>query len=276
MLSLLLSALVLGCSDKGDDTNGNGEADADTDADTDSDTDTDADCVVLNGMVVDEAGAPNDLARVQMCSSITCIPSFPSSGAYLFPCLSANDYAFEVAPTAKGVRYPNPASPVTTVKGEHRTFDDVVLEPFTDVYEDFTAGTYDIGGGLSIQADPADMSIELGGKPEGFLAGMAAPFDWGLPIDDAKLPSADQGGTLVAMWYLGEFNVKIANPWPFTVSNTYGLAAGTVLDVLAMDYNTQGWVSGGTATVSKDGNWIVTDEGSGIPVLATLLLIDPL
>ena len=55
------------------------------------------------------------------------------------------------------------------------------------------------------------------------------------------------------MWYLGEFNVELTNPWPFTATNDYGLAPGTVLDVLAMDYNRQAWASGGTATVSKDG-----------------------
>ncbi len=278
-LSLIL-CVVLGCSDKGDDSTNGGESDADTDADADTDTDTDTDvdplCITIDGMVVDEGAKPNDSARVQMCSSATCFPSLPSNGAYEFECLYANDYAFEIAPTDTGVRYPNPAAPVTIATGENRTMPDVVLEPFTDVYEDIDAGTYEIDGGLSIEADPADMSFELGGTPEGFLAGMVAPFDWGLPIDDEKLPVADQGGTLVAMWYLGEFNAKLANPWPFTASNDYGLAPGTVLDVLAMDYNRQAWASGGTATVSKDGLWIETDPGSGIPVLATLLLVDPL
>ena len=276
MLSLLLSLVVLGCSKDGDDST-SAEADADPDTDTDTDTDTDADCAVLDGMVVTESGGANDDVRVQMCNDLTCYPQSPNDGAYEFPCLPATDYAFELAPTAEGVRYPSPSSPITLVKGEQRTIGSVVLEPFTNVYESFTAGTYDFDGGLAIEADPADMiaggaAVEL----QGFLAGMVAPFEWGLPIDDEKLPVADQGGTLVAMWYLGQFDVELANPWPFTATNDYGLAAGTVLDVLAMDYGTQSWAVGGTATVSKDGKLIVTDPGSGIPVLATLLLVDPL
>jgi hypothetical protein len=143
------------------------------------------------------------------------------------------------------------------------------------VYEDFTAGTYDFDGGLSIDADPADMSSPTG-DPEGFLAGMVAPFEWGLPIDDEKLPVDDQGGTLVAMWYLGQFDVDVANPWSFTATNDYGLAAGTVLDILVMDYGSQAWAIGGTATVSKDGKMIASDAESGIPILSTLLLVDPL
>jgi hypothetical protein len=281
MLSLLLSLVVLGCNKGGDDSTDGGESDADTDADADTDTDTDTDvdpnCVVVDGMIVDEGGSPQDQARVQMCSAEVCYPSFPSKGAYTFVCLGADDYAFEVFPAVKGERYPNPSSPVTMVKGQHRTFDPVVLEPFVDVYEDFTAGTYEIEGGLTIDADPADMQNTSGGlTPEGFLAGMVAPFEWGLPIDDEKLPAADQGGELVAMWYLGEFDVTLSNPWPFTATNDYGLAPGTVLDILAMDYGSQAWAVGGTATVSKDGKLIVTDPGSGIPVLATLLLVDPL
>jgi hypothetical protein len=276
---LILSTVVLGCNDKGDDS-ATGESDADTDADADTDTDTDTDvdpnCVVLTGMVVDADSNPVDTARVQMCSSVTCFPSTPSDGAYTFGCLGADDYAFEVAPLVEGAHYPNPSSPVTVAKGEHRTMVDMVLEPFTDVYESISAGTYDIEGGLSIDADPADMYFELAGEPDGFLAGMVAPFDWGLPIDDDKLPVADQGGTPIAMWYLGEFNVALTNPWPFTATNDYGLAPDTVLDVLAMDYNRQAWADGGTATVSSDGKWIVSDEGGGIPVLATLLLIEPL
>jgi hypothetical protein len=270
----LLTFVLAGCGDKGDDSAAS-EGDADTDTDADTDADSDADCASLTGMVVDATAQPNDSARVQMCNSVTCFPSFPTDGAYEFSCLGATDYAFEIAPTGKDGRYPNPSAPVTMTKGETRAMDDVVLAPFTDVYEDFTADTYDFDGGLSIDADPADMFVEIGGKPTGFLAGMVAPFDWGLPIDDEKLPVADQGGTPIAMWYLGEFNIGLTNPWPFSATNDYGLKPGTVLDVLAMDYNRQAWTSGGTATVSKDGALIVSDAGSGIPVLATLLLVDP-
>ena len=274
MLSLILSLFVLGCSKDGDDST-SGESDADTD--TDTDTDTDVDCIVIDGTVTTESGAGNDQVRVQMCSSEICyVGTGGGDGAYTFSCLYEDDYAFELAPIGEGERYPSPSSPITLVTGEPRTFDPVVLEPFTDVYEGFTAGTYDFDGGLAIEADPADM-IEGGAalELEGYLAGMKAPFEWGLPIDDEKLPAADQGGTLVAMWYLGQFDVELANPWPFTATNDYGLAAGTVLDILVMDYGTQAWAVGGTATVSKDGKLIASDPGSGIPVLATLLLVEP-
>jgi hypothetical protein len=279
MLSLLLSVAVLGCSKDGDDSSGESDADTDADADTDTDTDTDVDpnCIVIDGTVTTETGATNDQVRVQMCSSELCYVSVWEGEGYKFSCLYEDDYAFELAPMKTSPRYPSPSAPVTIVTGTNRTFDPVVLEPFTDVYESFTAGTYDFDGGLSIDADPADMikggaAVEL----EGFLAGMVAPFEWGLPIDDEKLPVADQGGTLVAMWYLGQFDVEIANPWPFTATNDYGLAPGTVLDILAMDYGTQAWAVGGTATVSKDGKMIASDAGSGIPILSTLLLVDPL
>ena len=274
MLSLILSLFVLGCGKDDDDSAGGGESDADTDTDTDTDTDVDPNCVVVDGMVTTESGAPNDAVRVQMCSSVTCFPESTKEGAYEFPCLGANDYAFELAPLTKGERYPSPSSPITLVKGEPRSIGSVVLEPFTDVYEGFTAGTYDVDGGLSIEADPADMASPAG-PPEGYLAGMVAPFEWGLPIDEANLPTADKGGALVAMWYLGEFRRVPANPWPFTATNDYGLAAGTVLDIVVMDYESQGWAVGGTATVSKDGKMIVSDAGSGITILSTLLLIDP-
>src|SRR4029078_1590272 len=105
---------------------------------------------VVEECVTTESGGPNDAVRVQMCSSVTCYPQAPEDGAYEFPCLYANDYAFELAPISKGERYPNPPSPVTLVKGEPRSIGSVVLEPFTDVYEGFSEGTYDISGGLTI------------------------------------------------------------------------------------------------------------------------------
>jgi len=275
MLSLILSLFVLGCGKDGDDSTG-GDSDADTDTDTDTDTDVDPNCIVVDGTVTTESGAANDDVRVQMCSSVVCFPATGNS-AYTFSCLYEDNYAFELAPLKTSPRYPSPSAPVTIHTGKNRTFGPVVLEPFTDVYEKFTAGTYDFDGGLSIEADPADMIA--GGAAvtlDGFLAGMVAPFEWGLPIDDDKLPTDDQGGTLVAMWYLGQFDVELANPWPFTATNDYGLAAGTQLDILVMDYGLQAWTVGGTATVSKDGTMIASDAGSGIPILSTLLLVDPL
>jgi hypothetical protein len=276
MLSLILSLAVLGCNGKGDDSTGGGDSDADTDTDTDTDTDADPNCIAIDGTVTTASGATNDQVRVQMCSSATCFASTWKDGGYTFPCLYENDYAFELAPLKTSPRYPEPSSPVTIYTGKNRTFGPVVLEPFTDVYEDFTAGTYDFDGGLSIDADPAEMSGGVTGKPEGFLAGMVAPFEWGLPIDDDKLPEGDQGGTLVAMWYLGQFDVHVTNPWPFTATNDYGLEPGTQLDILVMDYGHQAWAMGGTATVSKDGKMIASDAGSGIPILSTLLLVEPL
>jgi hypothetical protein len=277
MLSLILSLFVLGCGKENDDSAGESDADTDADADTDTDTDTDVDpnCIVVDGTVTTKTGGAGDQVRVQMCSSEICFVSDFDAGAYTFECLYADDYAFELAPLSTDPRYPSPSAPVTLVTGEPRTFDPVVLEEFTDVYDDgLEATTYLFEGGLNIDADPADMYFESGAvEPEGYLAGMVAPFEWGLPIDDEKLP--DPGSTLVAMWYLGEFNVAITNPWPFTASNLYGLAAGTVLDILVMDYNRQAWAVGGTATVSKDGATIVSDDGSGIPILSTLLLVDP-
>src|SRR4029079_439858 len=122
MLSLIFSLFVLGCGkDDGDSSTGD-DSDSDTDAaaDTDTDTDTTADCIEVDGMVTTASGAPNDAVRVQMCSSETCIPQNTTKGAYHFPCLWADDFAFELAPISKGERYPNPSSPVTLVKGTPR------------------------------------------------------------------------------------------------------------------------------------------------------------
>ena len=78
-------------------------------------------------------------------------------------------------------------------------------------------------------------------------------------------------GTPVAMWSLGNFDITAEPSFPFSTASDYGLAAGTTVQIWTSSNEDHDWISGGSATVTDDGR-IVSDNGSGIRKLTTLVL----
>ena len=78
-------------------------------------------------------------------------------------------------------------------------------------------------------------------------------------------------GTVVAAWYMGNFDSHLEPAWSFVVGSDYGLTEGTSLRIYTADYAAAGWHEDGTATVTN--GQIVSDEGSGMAYLSHLILV---
>ena len=80
-------------------------------------------------------------------------------------------------------------------------------------------------------------------------------------------------GTVLAMWYLGNYDGHISPAWAFTLTDTLGLTEGQSVEVYAANYEEATWTPAGTATVN--GGVLVSSEGGGIPLLTTLIFVAP-
>ena len=75
-------------------------------------------------------------------------------------------------------------------------------------------------------------------------------------------------------WYLGNFDIQLSSPWPFTTTYDSGLTEGDTLNIYTLVNADHAWVLGGTATVGPGGT-IASDPDAGISALGTVLLVAP-
>ncbi len=268
-LFLGLAVLSLSaCGDKGTDDTGTAEADADTDTDTDTDTDsdTDADPTFLGNVAFSDGSDPTDIT-VQMCNDSACIPAYPDAAGDFTYSLGADDYAFEVLYRGSQDDWTTALAPITLTDGELKSLDStVVIYPFS-TFEDLEAAGAVVGDGITFtDADPAGMEPALTSPSQDKYVATTEidPSAGGLPVEGIS-------GTVVAMWYTGNFDSHLTPAWSFETTSDYGLDDGTVLKIYTADYADASWHDDGTATVT-DGK-VVSDEGSGASYLATIILV---
>ena len=130
---------------------------------------------------------------------------------------------------------------------------------------DSTSATYPAGDGLSVTLSADDLDLPFG-ESEAFIQGVR--------LDESQYPPLGTlDGNVLAVWYLGSWDAAAASdPLSFEVRNDFGLAAGDTVNINIAGYLDYDWVDGGTATVSSDGEVIVSDSGSGLSTLTTLVL----
>lgn len=268
---------LVGCSGKdagaggsgtetGEDT-GDGDSGSGTDSDEDTGTEDDPNAASLTGTVTWEDGTPaSSGVQVRLCYEV-CISKTPDSmGVYVFDQAEPATHSLEVVVLGQQDDYATPLAPVVLGAGEDRALAETISIPAWEDKEMLPeAAEVTIGGKLVVQADPAGLTPNMNSpSTDPYLAGVEVSPDGTLPFDGVE-------GTVVAMWYLGLFEGELDPVWPFAVTDTYGLPEGTQLRVYAASYNDFAWLEGGTATVGADA--ITSDEGSGIPILTTLLLV---
>lgn len=248
--------------DTGDDDSGTG-----TDSGEDTGSEPDPNAASLTGKVTWGDGTPaSSGVHVRICFEV-CIARTPdSAGVYVFDKLDPYTQSLEIVALGQQDDYATPLAPVALVAGEDRELTEVISIPAWEDKEMLSEATeVTLGGKLVVHADPAGLTPNVNSpSTDPYLAGVEVSPEGALPFDGIE-------GTVVAMWYLGLFEGELDPVWPFTVADTYGLSEGTQLRVYAASYNDFAWLDGGTATVGADA--IKTDEGSGIPILTTLILV---
>jgi hypothetical protein len=191
-----------------------------------------------------------------------------SDGGFTFAELDGDYYAFDAAMEGDD-SFATVLSFLQLGTGESKTLDmPVVVPSFTHEVTLDQAGDFTVADDLVITADPAGYTAPFGVADDAPVLVMGVAMDpvaSGLPLDTIN-------GEIVAMWYLGRWTTSVEPEWAFTATTDHSLAAGTELQILAADYYGLDWVDGGIATVQDDGS-IASNDGSGIPVLSTLVLV---
>jgi hypothetical protein len=196
-----------------------------------------------------------------------------ADGSFEYLAVEADHYAFEAVNLADQKNYATPLDLISLGQDEVRALSTpIILYPFATVHDlGDKMELVELDGGLTVMADPSSMTASEAnspylpeGDPDYVAAVRVDPAQIGLPMDEVE-------GTVHAAWFMGRMSVTLSPPWSFTLNEDLGLAEGTKVRILASDYDGKEWKEGGTATVS--GGTLAADDGSGIPVLSTVLLV---
>lgn len=267
--SLAPLLLLLACGEKETPSDDSPTTEGDADADSDTDTDTDSDTAVeasasLTGTITDSDGNPIQGARVSMCKLVCRTDATDASGNYEIASLEPWAHSFEVVVPVDG--YSTPLVPLTMSADTAHTQNSVVpmlgaaqATPQSPREVEVTSGVW-----VTFGLDTIELPF---GEDGAQTAGVLVPQSAWLPVE--------LDGTVLAMWYLTPFDAHAASAnLPFRLRNDWGLTPGTQVQAWAADYNAAEWRSAGTMTVSQDGATLEND-GTGLPVLATLVIVQP-
>ena len=226
----------------------------------------------LTGQVLMPDGSPASV-QLRLCAELCRSVMTEADGTFEYLAVEADHYAFEAVNLADQKNFATPLDLITLGEDEVRALTTpMILYPFETVHDlGDKLELVEVDGGLTVMADPSAMTASDAnspylqeGDPDYLSAVRVDPAQVGLPLDEVQ-------GTVHAAWFMGRMSVSLSPPWSFTLNEDLGLAEGTQVRILASDYDGKEWKDGGTATVS--GGMLAADDGSGIPVLSTLLLV---
>jgi hypothetical protein len=119
-------------------------------------------------------------------------------------------------------------------------------------------------------------NIDMGFSPQDTTTGVRVPLEGQGWLANTTL--ASEVGSVFGMWYLEPWEAAAtSDPLHFRIANEHGWSPGTPVTVWAASYTDFAFLDAGPVAVSSDGAWIepVAGEGGGIPVLSTVVVIDP-
>ncbi|RME26355.1 MAG: hypothetical protein D6798_06890 [Deltaproteobacteria bacterium] len=278
LLPLLSLPLFLACGDASDDTAGSGSDGGATDGGAASDGGSAGDggttggTARLAGRVIKPDGSPANV-QMRLCAELCRSIMTEADGSFEYTSVEAAHYALEAVNLADQKTVSTPLDFLTIEDGADIELAEPIISYDYVTVEDLTDGAnvLTVDGGLRLWVDQSAMTPSESNSP--YLADGEADYVAAVAVspDAIGLPLEEIEGEIVAAWFMGRMNVKLSPPWTFTTDDTHGLAEGESVRILGADYDSKGWLDGGTATVT-DGA-LTSDEGSGIPVLSTVLFV---
>jgi hypothetical protein len=262
-----LITFLVGCAsgDKVLDTSQRGDTATET-SDTDpgtSVTETEDNSANLSGTITDASGGPVVDAQLRLCiPKGSCrFADTDANGSYAFENVLVTTYAFEVV--AGDSNRVTAFVPLTLASDSMRTVDLKVPDLESKHTLTASATEYEVASGLFITAATGDLTPPL----------MADPAEWmgGARVPEADWPPTDGiDGTVVAMWYLNQFDYHAENGLPYRIVDDLGLADGATHRLYVGSYEEGAWLDLGETTVS--GGEITGPMG--ISLLSTFILVD--
>ena len=263
---LLALPLALACGNQNTDDSGGGSGDGG------SDTGAALDKATLQGVVQNPDGSAAKV-QLRLCSELCRSVTAGADGSFSYDNIDPGHYALEAVFLADQKHYATPLDLLSFAKNQDRVLDQpMIVYPFTTVHDlGDQPEPVDLGDGLTVLADPSTMSASDANSP--YLGTGDSDYVASVRVDPAAvgLPLEEVDGTVVAAFFMGRNSVALDPRWGFMLDDDLGLAEGTKVHVLASSYDHKEWTDGGTATVTKGA--IMSDDGAGIPVLSTVLLV---
>jgi len=225
---------------------------------------------MLAGSLVDAAGGPLVDVVVTMCRGVCKAERTDEDGAFVHA-VAPGTWSMEVTiePGNKDSTWSTPLAPVEIVLDETRTLEVALVVPeLGPRVELVTAGPVPVGDGLVLHADPAGWEAPaLDPDAEPWVAAV------GLDPSAAGLPMEGLEGEALGLWYVAPTDSHLATPWALEITNAWGLEPGAEAQAWVSDYSSQSWVSAGALHVSDDGSVLLSDDGGGLPVLGSVVLL---
>ena len=284
-MRLVLLALLLfpGCSKEKESSTDSGETDTDTDSDADTDTDTDTDTGpfedtslsgVFTGTVVDASGTPVPDAKIAFCLGICRIADSDANGQFVYNGFHTATYSFDIK--MPGTDIAPLLAPLDMEAGVDVSMSFTIFDLEADKVLPEVATDVELVPGFWVNLGKDN--IDMGFSPQDTTTGVRVPVEGQGWLAHSSLASDFENGAISGMWYLEPWEaVGTPDPLHFRIANEDGWSPGTAVTVWAASYKDFAFLDAGPAAVSSDGAWIepVPGEGGGIPVLSTVVVIDP-
>jgi hypothetical protein len=226
----------------------------------------------LTATVLDETGEPVPDLLVQACGLDVCLNGKTSAQgrATIASDESISKLAFKYG---DGLRY---AQIVLLLEGEtnYELGEQLTVAlPTGDPDNRFEAGSLLSSSDVTLElADDAEVRIDVLSYADSSEHLFVAKS-----FDEAAFPAAAENQNFASVWALGPAKTEICPPATLSLPNSTGLEPNTSVDLLLLITDVSGrhgryaeWAEVASATVSADGDAIVTDEGRGIPELGLI------
>lgn len=227
---------------------------------------------IVEGKLVDQAGAPIEGLKVLACTLETCITGeTDGSGAYRISELPVEPHKMQILGELEGFATMNYYQDVQAGKATVPPRDVVMsaLESGKHAWPAETGGTAAVADGkLEITAGPNEISYPLGTFVEEVYAAELAPAD--IPPYDVEPWVGKEAGTYA--FHINPIGIS-SDGAPFDLKVVgAGAAEGTAYEIWAVGKDDAFLKKVGSATADASGD-IVSDEGAGASLLTTVIFV---
>ncbi len=220
----------------------------------------------VSGIVLDSGNSPvvNATASLQG-TNLTALTDQSGRFTILNAPVGSVDLFIDGSTSTAAEPYPFLEFPLVTVAGQDNHLPSPIYLPELDLDNSKVVGG-DEDVTLTMKGMPGVQFTVLAHSatfPDGSKVGRMSVSQ----VHSDKVPMPPPNATAPHLfWTVQPPRVRFDPPMRIQIPNTEGIPAGTVTEIFCYNHDLEEFASGGTARVSEDGSFIVSDKGSGVIV----------